>query len=148
MTRRQLVERIECWRRLLMPEWRVALLDGEPDSVRSYHSHGDDDWVACAQGDVTITEARLHVKEDVLGYEPQQIDRIIVHELIHPLLDRVLDHAELLREHVPPPLWEAFQRARMGDEEEFVNRIAHVIATHGEHGESPYGTHAVPSTDK
>lgn len=143
MKRKQFVERVECWRRLLMPEWRVAVFIGDepPGSVRSHHAHGQDDWVACSNSDVTITEARLYVKDEVPDFDPDQIDRIIVHELLHPLLDRVLDHVEVLRDYVPPPVMHAYEQGRVADEEELVNRIAHVVSTHGEHGESPYGAH-------
>ncbi|HYH54010.1 MAG TPA: hypothetical protein VD761_07760 [Solirubrobacterales bacterium] len=142
MKRKAFTERVELWRRLLMPEWRVALFFEEPEgNIRSHHAHGQDDWVACSGSDPTIAEARLYVKPEVLTFDADQIDRIIVHELLHPLLDRVLGHAEVLRDYVPPPVFHAYEQGRIADEEELVNRIAHVISTHGEHGESPYGTH-------
>jgi hypothetical protein len=126
-----------------MPEWRVAVIDGEPESVRGHHTHDADDWVAASKGDVTIAEVDLRVKDEVLDFKPEAIDRILVHELLHPLLDRVLDHVELFRPYISDAVWEAYQQGLVADEEEFVNRIAHVISTHGEHGSSPYGTHEV-----
>lgn len=129
-----------------MPEWRVRLNAEPPERVRTYHAHGDDDWVAACLGDLTVATADLHVKDEVLECSPEEIDRILVHELIHPLLDRVLDHVEILRDHVPPAVWDAYEGARTGDEEEFVNRLSHVIASHGEHGMSPYGTREAKPT--
>jgi hypothetical protein len=142
MKRKEFTERVELWRRLLMPEWRVALHFGGPDGdERAFHAHGEDDWVACSASDVSIGEARLYVKKEVLDFDVESVDRIIVHELLHPLFNRVLDHVYLLQDYVPPPVWAAYMQGRIADEEEMVNRIAHVISTHGEHGESPYGTH-------
>lgn len=142
MKRKEFSERVEVWRRLLMPEWRVALHFGKPEEgeIRAFHAHGEDDWVACSASDLSIGEARLYVKKEVLEFDDELIDRIIVHELLHPLLDRVLDHVHLLRDYVPPPVWDAYMQGRIGDEEELVNRIAHVVSTHGEHGKSPYLT--------
>jgi hypothetical protein len=113
-----------------------------PD-VRAFHAHGEDDWVACSSSDLSIGEARLYVKKEVLNFDDESIDRIIAHELLHPLLDRVLDHVHLLREYVPSPVFDAYMQGRTGDEEELVNRLAHVISTHGEHGKSPYLTKRV-----
>lgn len=122
MTRKQLLGRVEFWRARLAPELRVAFMDHPPP--------GDEheDFLGIVQTDWRISEARVYFTADLRRREPHEVDRVIVHELLHPLLDRVLDTVDVLEEHVPPAVWKAFRDARLEALEHFTDRMARAIA--------------------
>ncbi|HYI80021.1 MAG TPA: hypothetical protein VEW67_04100 [Thermoleophilaceae bacterium] len=130
MTRDQLAERVEWWRSRVVPEWRVALNDDPPPD------HDMDNVAGVMQSDWTIAELKIHFPDDTLELIDIKLDCIIVHELLHGALDRVLDHDEILRPHVAASLWIAYQGGRNGDMEEFNDRMARIIvnAVHGTSG--------------
>lgn len=123
MSADKLIERVEHWRARICPEWSVCITDAPTDDV----SEGTDDWIACTNNNLAIAEIVIHYRPSLLTYSKKEIDRIIVHELIHPLLDRVLDHDEVLGPLVGSVKFAMYQNARRGDMEEFVNRMAHCI---------------------
>ena len=124
MTVDQFVERVEYWRKRMCPEWHVGVTDDDPGEVSG---HDQESWVACTSNDLTIAEILIHYRPVLLTYKRRDIDRIIVHELTHSLLDRVLDHDRALEPHVGSVQWEIYRETRRPDMEEFVNRMAHCI---------------------
>lgn len=100
-----------------------------------------EDSVGVCQSDLTVEEIRVWLSDDLLEWPPYDADRVIVHELLHALVNRVVDHDENLRAFVTPAQFETYREGRLGDEEQLVNRLAHaLVAT--ERGEWPiYGTH-------
>lgn len=126
MTVDDLIERVEHWRARICPEWHVRVTDAPADAVLS---HDQDSWIACTSNDLTVAEIIIHYKPELLEYRKIEIDRIIVHELIHPLLDRVLDHDQALAPHVSSIQFDSYKDVRRGDMEEFVNRVAHCIVS-------------------
>ena len=139
MTEKQLLKRVEFWRQRVIPEWRVAVMDHPPPGL-------DREYVACAESDLSINEVRLFFKDEVRAMARHSADRIIVHELLHPALDRVLDHEDVLKEHVTPVLWNAYLDGRHATMEEFVNRMAHAIVD-AHHGVLTNYTRAVTASD-
>lgn len=139
MTEAQLLKRIEFWRRRVVPEWRVAVLDHPPPSLDP-----DRNYVACAESDLAINEVRLFFKPAILTMTQHSADRIIVHELLHPALDRVLDCEDVLEPHIAPSLWTAYLDGRLRTMEEFVDRMAHAIVD-AHHGQPSTYTRAVRS---
>lgn len=134
MTRKQLEERVEFWRARIIPELRVMLMDHPPPD-----DPDDGSYMAIVQTDWAISEARIFFCKELLRRDQAQVDRVIVHELLHPLLDRVLDTVEVLEEHVPPAVWRAFVETRRIELEHFTDRIAHQIADPVS-DDDPFGT--------
>lgn len=122
MTRKQLLERVEFWRARLAPELRVAFMDHPPPGDEA------EDFLGIVQTDWRISESRIYFTKDLRTRDPHEIDRVIVHELVHPLLDRVLDTDEVLEAHVPPAVWKAYRETRLAALEHFTDRIARAIA--------------------
>jgi hypothetical protein len=127
VTEAGLLKRVEFWRRRLCPEWRVAIMPDPPSDAP------DRPFVAVVEDDRRISEIRVHFANGALELSREDLDRVIVHELIHPLLNRVLAHAGALRPFVGEVTWTIYEEGRNDDEEELVNRLAHVIveAYHG-----------------
>lgn len=134
ITKKALRERVEFWRARVCPEWRI-LLKNEPHPDEATDERLQE---ACAyvQSDLTIAQIRAYFKDEVRTMDEAQRDRVIVHELLHPLLDRVLDHDEALHGYCPPPVLGAMIEQRRGDMEEFVDRMARLIVDphHGDEG--------------
>lgn len=122
MNARGLERRVEFWRRRILPEWRVAIMGYPPPDPP------EGDWIAVVETDTRIFEARVHFKVELLERERAEIDRVIVHELVHVPLDPVLDLDSLLEPHVPQEVLEAYREARYVPLEQAVDRLAHLIA--------------------
>lgn len=116
MTRKHLLERVEFWRARLAPELRVAFMDHPPPG------HEAEDFLGIVQTDWRVSESRIYFTKDLRKRDPHEIDRVIVHELVHPLLDRVLDT------DVPPAVWQAYRETRLNALEHFTDRVARAIA--------------------
>lgn len=130
MTRKKLKRRVEFWRARLCPDWRVSVM-------RTPHPDAEEPFVAVVQSDLCVEEIRVYFKPELLEWKSlYDVDRVIVHELLHPLLDRVLDQDEVLQPMVAPPVWDMHIARRRDDMEQLVNRLAHVIVA-GEHDDWP-----------
>lgn len=121
MTRRQLARRVEYWRARILPEWRVSLMHTPPPGA------SDDDYAGTVQVEAEIAEARVRIPDATLEHEPAAIDRVIVHELLHPLADQLHDAADPLEEQVASAVWEMFAAQRTLLEEQMIDRLARVV---------------------
>ena len=123
MRREELVKRVEHWQARMLPEWMVGVSFEEPDDPPRR-----DDWAACTASDPSVGEVRVHFRPKVLAQPAGEVDRLIVHELIHPMLDRILDPLDdALMPHAGEIMVETLRLVREPIVEEFVNRLTHLI---------------------
>lgn len=123
MTWAGLERRAEHWRRRLAPEWTIILRRDEPDP-----GPDRDDWGACVMPDLDLGELVIYVRPVVLEQRAAEVDRVIVHEILHGLLDRVLDYDEVLEEQIAPATMRVYRTARRHAMEELVDRLARTVA--------------------
>lgn len=123
MTRAGLVKRVERWRRLLAPEWRVTLVDELPEDPGypvNAQVAADDDYL----------HARLWLNPD--RYAPAtplgELDVTIVHELVHLLLRELRRTIDLLDGQVHRDVHRLLEERFRHEEELLVERVARVVA--------------------
>lgn len=124
MTARELERRVELWRALLAPEWRITLEPRGPHPDEEEHRYN-----AAVQADDDYLHARLWVRDGFYRAKPLgEVDVTIVHELVHlglRELRRTLDELDgLVHRDVRELLVERFRT----EEERLVERLARVIA--------------------
>lgn len=106
----------------MLPEWRVALMPNPSPGMEA-----EDDDVAHVESDQRILEVRVHFRPSARHLTIDDLDRIIVHELLHPLLDKVLDFEDALKQCISPAQWDAHLEYRGPHMEEFIDRVARLI---------------------
>lgn len=124
MRKMEIVKRVEHWQARLLPEWRAGVRFGEPpDGVHR------DDWAMCTVSDQTIPELTIWVRYDAIKDQADgDIDRMVVHELLHAPLDVVLNFGDqALEVYAGEMQLEIVKGLRRNEMEEFVNRMAHAI---------------------
>lgn len=84
--------------RLRLSDWRLAVGDGEP---------GVDDR-SCVDIDVLVQSAVVRLRSDT---PPDQVERQLVHELLHVRLAALEDVHNLALEHTPPAFDKVADRA-------------------------------------
>jgi hypothetical protein len=135
VTRTELAALVERWRRILLPEWRVLLMDGPPPDAEH-----DGFWAIC--------ETKPDYRELCVYFTPECLadrDRCevtVVHELLHALTRPWRQQIDSIASDLAAPAYHALRRAREHEEEQLVDRLARVIVflAGGTDGIAAYGT--------
>lgn len=129
MTRRDLAARVEFWRALIVPEWRVELVRDRADVTRENADEPEEDFKASICAAEHQHYARVWVRETHWRTAPLgEVDVTVVHELLHLIFRRgrrIVDELDgLIHRDVHKLLEERFEVA----EELAVERLARIIA--------------------
>jgi hypothetical protein len=120
--RTSLPARVEHWRRILVPEWRITLMsEPAPDT-------DEDDFLAQIQCDDDYHHARLYFPDRSLDRPVGEIDVTIVHELLHTLTRDIRGALDLVTGRIHTDLSSAVYRVQAHAEEQLIERLARVIA--------------------
>lgn len=119
MTLAELEARVEKWRALLAPEWRITITTDGPD---------DREHRACITADDDYLHAALYVapatRDEALG----ELDVTIVHELLHLHFRELRRTIDLIDGHVHRDAATVLEDRFLSVEELTVERLARVIA--------------------
>ncbi len=126
MTRRALERRVEFWRALLAPEWRITLSDRRPGAD---DDPDDDQYHATIRSAEDYLHATLWVRADFYGEaEASEVDVTIVHELVHLLMRELRRTMDLIVTHVHRDTYTVLDARFRTEEERLVERVARIIA--------------------
>lgn len=124
MTEQQLAKRVEHWRSLLAPEWRITL-----DPAGPHPADEEDQYNACVQADDDYLHARLWVRQSFYrDAELGEVDVTLVHELLHLLLRELRRIEDLVRPHLTSAVSLLLADRQRTEEERVVERLARIIA--------------------
>jgi len=135
VTRTELAALVERWRRILLPEWRVVLMDGPPPDEQH-----DSFWA--------ISQTKNDYREICVYFTPECLDDrsrcevTVVHELLHALTRPWRQQIDSVASDLAAPAYHALRRAREHEEEQLVDRLARVLVSlvGGSDRTAAYGT--------
>lgn len=125
MTREQLAEVAELWRGLLLPEWRVVLVD----SAEGFDGGSDDDYWAICDTKKDYTEIRLHLTDECLVRPDDEVLVTLVHEMLHALTRPWRQQIDSVASAMGGEAYRALRNAREHEEEQLVDRLSRVLVS-------------------
>lgn len=135
MTRRQLADRVEYWRRLILPEWRVILHD---KPLEDMDMDVDDAWAVCrTPGD--YLKIQIHFSDKLLKEPLAEIEATVVHELLHALTRPWRNLLDGVSYELGNAKTSVLREGQEHEEEKLVDRLAYVLVAR-ETGTQPVGT--------
>lgn len=120
MNRKQFRERIEYWRLILLPGWR---LDVATDVV-----HLEVEELARVATDEHYLHAEVAFAKAARRRPAAEVDATIVHELLHCLTREYRRTFDLLTDHVSADMLALLNACHVAAEEQLVDRLSRVIA--------------------
>lgn len=123
MTKRELVRRVDHWRLLLAPEWRITIdasLDAPADAAPGAR--------AVIQADDDYHHARLWLAPETRAGGRGELDVTLVHELLHLELRELRRTIDLIDGHVHRELATMLDERWTSLEEQTVDRLSRIIA--------------------
>lgn len=133
VSREELAELVESWRKELIPEWRVTLSDDPPPDFEN-----DEAWAACQRGDdyLAIT---VHLTDECLKRSAREIEITVVHELLHALFRPWAKQIEDVAFDLGSLRASALRKEREHEEEQLVDRLAYCLVAQA-HDAEAFGT--------
>jgi hypothetical protein len=135
MTREQLACAVERWRLILIPEWRVVLMDERPPW------EVDNDFHAVSQTSEDYTEIRVHFTDECLLRDDAQVEVTIAHELLHALTRPWRGITDRVAPYLPQFAIDQLEAERVHEEEKLVDRLSRVLIA--QLGPAPLDGHEV-----
>jgi hypothetical protein len=130
MTRTELRGVVERWRLILIPEWRVVLMDAPyPDSS------GDGYWAEAECKD-DYQEICIHFTDACLARGGVDVETTVVHELLHAVTRPWRQQIDSVASDLPSAVYGRLRAARVHEEEQVVDRLARVLVA----GSKGFGT--------
>lgn len=126
MTRDDLAALAERWRAVLLPEWRVVLVD----TAAGFDGGSDDDFWAICESKSDYTEVRVHLTDECLARSDAEVEVTLVHELLHALTRPWRQQIESVAGAISQDAYRALRNAREHEEEQLVDRLSYIIAGH------------------
>lgn len=120
MTAKEFLARVEHWRLLLLPEWRLTVVVDATNLA--------DDRIAEVATDDDYNHACVAFTRRARKAAPQEIDSTIVHELLHCLTREYRRTLDLVAPFVGEPIMHMLNARHAGEEERFVDRLSRAIA--------------------
>lgn len=133
MKRKQLPKLVEEWRKVLLPEWRVTLLDHPPPD------HEDDDYWALCQTKDDYLAISVYFTDECLERSDREIEITVVHEMLHALTRPWRKMRDDVFSDLPRAKYDQFSRTQEHEEEQLVDRLAYVLVAQT-HGAEAFGT--------
>jgi hypothetical protein len=134
MTRKQLAKLVEAWRKVLLPEWRVFLMDEPPPE----NSEDNDFWAICQTKD-DYRELCVFFSDDCLERSARQVEITVVHELLHALTRPWRQQIDDVAFDLGNIRASALRELREHEEEQLVDRLAYVLVAQTHESEA-FGT--------
>ena len=122
MTHRQLIARVERWRELILPEWRIDVIKDLPDEAPS-----DGPPNARIEAAPDYHHATVWFNPELLKRDQSDVDVTIIHELLHPLLREMRRVVDMVEDQVGRPLFDVLREYMESEEEKVVERLARII---------------------
>jgi hypothetical protein len=133
VTRKQLAKLVEAWRKVLLPEWRVKLMDHAPPDHDMENS-----WAVCQTNDDYL-HINVYFTDELLKEPPRKIEITVVHELLHALVRPWRRLLNAVEDDLPARAHHALHEEQEHEEEQLVDRLAYALVAQT-HGAEPFGT--------
>jgi hypothetical protein len=135
LTRKQLAKLVERWRQVLIPEWRVTLMDcPHPD----WDQNEEDFWARC-QTSEDYQALKVYFPDESLERSPREIEITVVHELLHALTRPWRKQIDDVGFNLDSIRGREIRKIREHEEEKLVDRLAYVLVAQT-HGAEAFGT--------
>lgn len=123
MNRRDLVRRLDHWRELIAPEWRITLVDDRPEDL-----DGNLDANAACTADDHYLHADIWINPDYLEEASSaRLDVTLIHELVHLHFRDLRGLIDSLEPTLGKPVLELALEQFNAAEERAIDRLARVI---------------------